>query len=164
VPQLVAPTVELREAWIEAHAEWGPGQHEDGFGIGPDVDTSTPAAFAALVQALTDDPGQLWWIVDGDDVVGGIALRGANDPTSAVRGHVGYGIRPSRRGRGFATWALGEVLREAGKQGLERILVVCERENFASARVAEHHGGRLESADDDPRRRYWITVPPSPPA
>jgi predicted acetyltransferase len=159
VPQLVAPTVDLHEAWLASHEEWGPGEHEDGFGLGPDVDTTTPAGFAAWVHFLTEeDPGTLWWIVEGEDVVGGIALRAADDPSNDERGHIGYGIRPSCRGRGLATWALGEVLREAGRRGFERVLVVCDASNLASARVAEHHGGRLESAGDAPKRRYWIPV------
>jgi predicted acetyltransferase len=159
VPRLVAPTVDLRDAWLEAHDEWGPGLHEDGFGLGPHDDTTTAVAFAAWVHRLTEeDPGQLWWIVEGEDVVGGIALRHVDDPTNGERGHIGYGIRPSCRGRGLATWALGEVLREAGRKGFERVLVVCHASNLASARVAEHHGGRLESASDDPKRRYWISV------
>lgn len=158
MPQLIAPTADLREAWLDAHDEWGPGQHEDGFGLGPDDDTSTPVGFAAWVRRCAEDPGQLWWIVEGDDVVGGIALRSVDDPTNGERGHIGYGIRPFCRGRGLATWALGEVLREAGRRGFERVLVVCDASNLASARVAEHHRGRLESASDGRKCRYWISV------
>jgi hypothetical protein len=29
----------LRDAWLAAHEEWGPGLLEDGFGLGPDDDT-----------------------------------------------------------------------------------------------------------------------------
>jgi predicted acetyltransferase len=93
VPLLVPPSVGLREAWLEAHDEWGPGLHEDGFGLGPQDDTSTPVAFAAWVDRLAKSSGQLWWIVEGDDVVGGIALRSDDDPVSAEHGHIGYGIR-----------------------------------------------------------------------
>jgi hypothetical protein len=30
MPELIPPTVRLHAGWLEAHAEWGPGQHEDG--------------------------------------------------------------------------------------------------------------------------------------
>jgi predicted acetyltransferase len=158
VPQLVTPAVALREAWLEAHDEWGAGLHEDGFGLGPHDDTSTPVAFAAWVHRLAEASGQRWWIVEGEDVVGGIALRSDDDPVSADHGHIGYGIRPSCRGRGLASWALGEVLREAAQRGFERVLVVCDESNIASTRVAEQHGGELESARRGPTRRYWISV------
>ncbi|MEU4715850.1 hypothetical protein AB0F73_19625 [Micromonospora purpureochromogenes] len=35
MPELIAPTVHLHAAWLEAHDEWGPGVHEDGFGLLP---------------------------------------------------------------------------------------------------------------------------------
>jgi hypothetical protein len=33
--ELIAPATRLHTAWLRAHAEWGPGRHEDGFGLGP---------------------------------------------------------------------------------------------------------------------------------
>ncbi|HEY0540647.1 MAG TPA: hypothetical protein VGD53_19915 [Actinoallomurus sp.] len=33
--ELIAPTTRLHTAWLEAHEEWGPGRHEDGFGLRP---------------------------------------------------------------------------------------------------------------------------------
>ncbi len=59
-------------------------------------------------------------------------------------GHIGYGVRPSARGRGVATWALGRMLDEARTIGLERVLIVCDPDNIASATVIEHNGGALD--------------------
>jgi hypothetical protein len=47
MPELIAPTTRLHAAWLEAHAEWGPGQHEDGFGLGPSDEVASPSGFAA---------------------------------------------------------------------------------------------------------------------
>ena len=94
-------------------------------------------------------------------MLGGIALRHGTDDTVLRLGHVGYGIRPSARGRGLATWALGQVLAVAAADGLDRVLVVCEEANAASARVIEHHGGVLEEVRDTGAvrvRRYWVGV------
>src|SRR5438128_907252 len=78
------------------------------------------------------------------------------------RGHVGYGVRPSARGRGVATWALGEVLRLAPAEGLDRVLLVCVDDNLASIKTIERHGGVLEqtvSGDGGVRvRRYWVDL------
>jgi predicted acetyltransferase len=79
-------------------------------------------------------------------------------PSCAENGHIGYGIRPSRRGRGLATWAVGEVLREAAARGFERVIVVCQASNVASARVIEHQGGQLEPTSDHSKRRYRIDL------
>ncbi|HWJ09828.1 MAG TPA: GNAT family N-acetyltransferase, partial [Nocardioides sp.] len=102
------------------------------------------------------------WIVEGDRVLGGIALRHElDDFLLRVGGHIGYGIRPSARRRGLATWALGRMLDEARGLGLDRVLVTCAEGNVASARTIERQGGVLEDVRDTElgrARRYWITL------
>ncbi len=76
-------------------------------------------------------------------------------------GHIGYGVRPSARKRGLASWALGEVLKRARDRGLERVLVTCAAENVASARTIERNGGVLEDIRETwlgLARRYWIEL------
>jgi predicted acetyltransferase len=159
MPELIAPTRRLRAAWLEAHAEWGAGVHEDGFGLLPTDDVYTPAGFAAWVERLADESDRCTyrWIIEDDQVLGGIALRHGRNDSVLSAGHIGYGIRPSVRRHGLATWALGRMIREARLLGMERLLVVCEAENIASARTIERHGGILQ--DDGGRgtvSRYWI--------
>ncbi|MET8053055.1 GNAT family N-acetyltransferase [Streptosporangium sp. NPDC005286] len=173
MPELIAPTTRLHFAWLEAHHEWGPGLHEDGFGLGPSDEVDSPDGFAAWVARLAEesDPAKpveagrmscmYRWIVEGDRVHGGIALRhGLNDYVLQF-GHIGYGVRPSSRQRGLATWALGRMLDEARTLGLDRVLIVCEVDNLASVKTIEHNGGVLESVRDTeygPARRYWIKI------
>jgi hypothetical protein len=52
MPELIPPTARLRAAWLEAHAEWGPGQHEDGFGLRPSDEVRSRAGFAAWLARL----------------------------------------------------------------------------------------------------------------
>ena len=174
MPELIAPTTCLHAAWLEAHGEWGPGVHEDGFGLRPSDEVDSPAGFAAWVARLADesdpakplDAGRVHctyrWIVEGDRVLGGIALRHElNDFLLRIGGHIGYGIRPSARRRGLATWALGRMLGEARVLGLDRVLVTCAADNVASAKTIEHHGGVLEDVRDTELgtvRRYWVTI------
>ncbi|MET8331527.1 GNAT family N-acetyltransferase [Streptomyces sp. NPDC005181] len=76
-------------------------------------------------------------------------------------GHIGYGIRPSSRRRGLATWALGRILDEARTLGLDRVLIVCETDNLASVKMIEHQGGILDDVRDSehgPVRRCWIKI------
>ncbi|WP_405104733.1 GNAT family N-acetyltransferase [Micromonospora sp. NBC_01405] len=173
MPELVAPTVRLHAAWLAARDEWGPGLHEDGFGVGLSDDVHSPAGFAAWVTRLTDqaDPTKppesgrvrctYRWIVEDDRVLGGIALRHELNDRLRQLGHIGYGVRPSARQRGLATWALGRMLVEARALGLERVLIVCEADNVASARTIERHGGELEGVQETelgPARRYWVRL------
>ncbi|MGW4895134.1 GNAT family N-acetyltransferase [Kitasatospora sp. NPDC004240] len=167
--ELIAPAAHLHSAWLEAHHEWGPGLHEDGFGVMPSDEVDSPEGFVAWVGRLADrsDPKEFAngrgctyrWIVEGDRVHGGIVLRQGPDDYVLRFGHIGYGIRPSSRRRGLATWALGRMLDEARALGLDRVLIVCEADNLASVRTVEHHGGVLEGVQDTehgPVRRYWI--------
>jgi predicted acetyltransferase len=164
VPELIAPSADLFDAWLESHLEWGPGLHEDGFGLLATDDVESPEGFAAWVARL--DAGRARctyrWIVEDGRVLGAIVLRHEfTDYVLAVAGNIGYGIRPSARRRGLAAWALGQMLDEARARGLERVLVTCEASNVASARTIEHHGGVLEDIRDtgtEKVRRYWIDL------
>jgi predicted acetyltransferase len=161
LPELIAPTTRLHAAWLEAHDEWGPGEHEDGFGLLSSDEVGTPAGFAAWVARLTDGPDRTKvtyrWITEGDRVLGGIALRHEFDDLVRHLGHIGYGIRPSARRRGLATWALGRMLDEARALGLDRVLVACEADNVASMKTIERHGG-VQDTELSAVRRYWIKI------
>ncbi|MFI7544905.1 GNAT family N-acetyltransferase [Actinoplanes sp. NPDC049599] len=173
MPELIAPTARLHAAWLEARAEWGPGPHEDGFGLAPSDEVDTPAGFEAWLArlagqsdpALTSDLGRhrctYRWIVEDDRVLGGMALRHGDDDYVRWAGHLGYGIRPSARRRGLAGWALHRMLDEARALGLERVLAVCAPDNLASARTIERCGGVAEGIGETPfgpARRYWFEL------
>ncbi len=173
VPELIAPTVRFHAEWLATHVEWGPGAHEDGFGLSPSDDVASPIGFTAWVRRLLDQsdpakasamgrvPCNYWWIVEDTQVLGGIALRHGLNETVEQLGHIGFGIRPSARRRGLATWALGRVLDEARALDLDRVLLVCEENNAASAKTIQRLSGILEpvrETEQGPARRYWITL------
>ena len=98
----------------------------------------------------------------GGDIVGRVSIRyELNQALAEKGGHVGYGVRPAFRRRGFATEVLRQSVARIHAAGVERILVVCDDDNVGSATVIERGGGVLESVvtpDDGtvPFRRYWI--------
>ena len=76
-------------------------------------------------------------------------------------GHIGDGIRPSERGKGFGTEIVRLALIECGKRGILRVLLVCDWYNRASARTIEKNGGVLENevmTENGPVLRYWIDL------
>jgi predicted acetyltransferase len=160
--ELITPTTGLHTAWLEARGDWGPGLHEDGFGLLPADEVDSPAGFEAWVTRLNDEARCTYrWIVDAESVLGGIALRHGFDDFVSWAGHIGYGIRPSARRRGLATWALGRMLDEARLLGMDRVLVVCEAGNTASAKTIERQGGVLEEVRATglgTAWRFWITL------
>ncbi|MER5267690.1 GNAT family N-acetyltransferase [Actinosynnema sp. NPDC002837] len=162
MPDLIAPTTRLHDAWLAARDDWGPGVHEDGFGLLPSDEVDSPAGFATWVARMADGPGSVCrWIVEDGHVLGGIALRLTPDDHVRTFGHIGYGIRPSARRRGLATWALGRMLDEARSLTLHRVLLVCEDTNTASAKTIERNGGIYDGThptDHGVIRRYWINL------
>lgn len=163
MPDLIAPTERLHDAWLKAHAEWGPGLHEDGFGLLPTDEVNSEAGFAVWVARLAENSTHCTyrWIIEGDQVLGGIALRHKFSDFVEWAGHIGYGIRPSARRRGLATWALGRMVNEARELGMDRILLVCEAGNGASAKTIERQGGIREDdcdGENGAALRYWIRI------
>lgn len=98
--------------------------------------------------------------VDGD-LVGRVSVRHElNELLADTGGHVGFGVRPQYRGRGYATEMLRQALVIARAEGVDRVLVTCDEHNVASATVIGRVGGMLEDVRLDPegarKRRYWI--------
>ncbi|WP_422933477.1 GNAT family N-acetyltransferase [Sinomonas sp. P47F7] len=165
---LVRPSADLHAAWLEAHFEWGSGQHEDGFGLLGTDDVRSPHGFRAFVDRLITEessPGNdgcaYRWIAEDAEVLGGIALRHENARNVDVLGHVGYGIRPSARGRGLAEAALTGMLSLARERGMKRVLLACFANNIPSVRTIEKCGGSLDRTvvtDDGDIERYGIAL------
>lgn len=111
-------------------------------------------------------PAKTFWLVrDAVSILGTINLRTRLTPELLAQGgHIGYSVRPSERGRGYATHMLLECLNVARADGLRRLLVTCDRSNVRSIRVIEKAGGVLENEvaskieGRDWTRRYWIQL------
>lgn len=160
---LTTPDATWHPAWLEAHREWGPGLHEDGFGLLASDDITSTLGFASWLRRLSDDKQcTYWWITEGSRVLGGIALRHPSHPLVPRAGHIGYGIRPSARGRGLAAWALGQVVEKAHMLAMNQVLAICASSNTGSIKTLERQGGVLdETAHETAVRRYWIQTGPA---
>lgn len=64
-------------------------------------------------------------------------------------GHIGYGIRPSERRKGYATKVLSMLL-EAKKNGIQRIFVGAHTSNIGSWKTMEKCGFKFVEEIVDP--------------
>lgn len=97
-----------------------------------------------------------------DLFVGAVNIRHyLNESLLLDGGHIGDGVRPSQRRKGVATKMIALALEECRKLGVERVLMVCDKDNIGSARSIQHNGGVLENeiaVDGVMQQRYWIDL------
>jgi predicted acetyltransferase len=96
-------------------------------------------------------------------IVGMIDIRHTlNDFLRNNGGHIGYGVRPSERFKGYATRMLELALEKCRQLGLERVMLACEKENTASRKTIMKCGGGLERefehSDGKTVQVFWITI------
>ena len=94
--------------------------------------------------------------------VGAVNIRHyLNDKLLKDGGHIGDGIRPSERRKGFGTEMIRLTLLECKKLGINNVLMVCDKDNIASRKTIINNGGKKEEqdfADDTKIERYWIKI------
>ncbi len=84
-----------------------------------------------------------------------------NDYLLMYGGHIGDGIRPSERRKGYGTAMIALALEECKKLGIEKALMVCDKTNIGSAKTFLNNGGVLENEvieEGKLKQRYWIDV------
>ncbi len=109
-------------------------------------------------------PDSTFFCLDEDRniVVGAVNIRHfLNESLLLNGGHIGDGVRPSERRKGIATQMIALALTECKNLGIDKVLMVCDKENIGSAKSIINNGGVLENevlVDGTLEQRYWITL------
>ena len=109
-------------------------------------------------------PADTYFLINCENnrILGAISIRHSlNEYLFKFGGHIGYGIRPSERGKGYATEMLKMALDICRSKGMEKVLITCDKENVASARTMLKNGAVLENEvqeDDHIVQRFWIKL------
>ncbi|KEK22354.1 GNAT family N-acetyltransferase [Bacillus gaemokensis] len=168
---LVTPTIDLKKEYLDFYQEW----KDSGETMVPWVITKDPSNFPAMVQELLDAaagknipdswvPDSTYWLVTNNKkVVGAVNIRHRlTEHLFNAGGHIGYGIRPSARRKGYATKLLALSLKKIKEVGVTKVLVVCDERNTASEKTILHNRGLRDSnyIEDDGNvvRRFWIEL------
>ena len=111
--------------------------------------------------------GTYLWMVDGDEFVGEVNIRHKlTEDLLKFGGHIGYGVRYSRQNEGIGTKMLSLALKYAKVElGLDKVLLTCNDDNYASIKVIENNDGVLQDKIQNTienytwtTRRYWIDL------
>ena len=100
---------------------------------------------------------------DRDRLLGAVNIRHyLNEKLLRDGGHIGDGIRPSERRKGYATELIRLALAECKTLGIDKVLITCDKDNIGSAKSIRKNGGMLENelttSDGDIVERYWIAI------
>lgn len=108
-------------------------------------------------------PAHTYFLVaENKKIIGAVNIRHyLNDYLLNFGGHIGYGIRPSERKKGYASLMLSLALPIAKELGINKALITCNKDNTGSAKTIISNGGILENEvveDMEITQRYWINI------
>ncbi|MED3624091.1 GNAT family N-acetyltransferase [Neobacillus thermocopriae] len=166
---LIRPSMDYESEYLAFYNEW----KESGEVMIPTVINKDPTNFQNMIQFLLDSeqgknlpanrvPASTFWLVnEKKKVIGVVNIR--HQLTESLfhsGGHIGYGIRPSERRKGYATKLLSLSLEKAKELALEKVLLVCDAKNIGSEKTILKNGGIPDKdfmkEDGTILKRYWI--------
>ena len=173
LPGAAPPALRLRPPRDEDEAAFTAGHRAmaaEGFTFGLGYEPGMP--WRAYLTDLEDHrhgrnlparhvPGTFLVAEVAGEIVGRTSIRfRLNDFLAEQGGHIGYGVLPQHRRRGYATEILRQSLIIVRAAGVDRVLVTCDQDNVGSRTVIESCGGVLDSIltlnGKHPVLRFWI--------
>ncbi|WP_414632883.1 MULTISPECIES: GNAT family N-acetyltransferase [unclassified Clostridium] len=168
--KLVKPSLSMEKEYIDYVTEWEATEEK----IVPNAAKRDSMSFKELVNKWEEYesermyekglvPSSMYFLIDNHNkIYGAIDIRHElNDYLLQYGGHIGYGIRPSQRRKGYASQMLTLALPIAKELGINKALITCDKSNVGSAKTIMNNGGILENEvinGDEITQRYWITL------
>ncbi len=122
-------------------ANWPPDEYGDARGL-----------FARTLEAHPDLQGWLvWYVIRTEDniLIGSGGFRGRPDAQGIVE--IGYSLLEQFFGNGYATEAVGAMIRHAfSDEKTRQVIAMIRRDNPASIRVLEKNGFAIMGPGDEP--------------
>ena len=173
--KLIRPNFKYKESFLKALHEYHQVDANDRLDIYELSVKELHTDFSKYLKQLLEEsegkhlpkgyvPQTTYWLVDGNEFIGRASIRHTlTEHLLREGGHIGYDIRPSKRGMGYGKNLLELALSEAKALGITKVLVTCNETNLGSKKIIEANGGLLENSvamgNGNPRKlRYWIRI------
>ena len=138
----------------------------DGYTFEEALDRCLKMEDEAYAKSVGRCQGKTFLLIRENDnkIVGTINVRwNLNEAMLRFGGHIGYGIRPTERRKGYNKINLYLGMLEAKKVGLEKVMLDCDVNNLGSDKTLKALGGKLERTEVDPSdgiltNVYWFNV------
>ena len=96
-------------------------------------------------ENLLDDnvPESVYWLVNEESrILGAVTIRHSlTERMLNSEGHIGAGIRPSERRKGYATILLELALDKMRQMNFSKVLITCNEDNIGSEKAIVKNGG-----------------------
>lgn len=169
--KLIIPKEEYLDSYKEAYYEYK-NNNVDTYEFSNPNEIDIFEKFNNYRNEINLKPGRVgadyYWLVDegNKQFIGEISIRhNLTEELKKYGGHIGYGVRYSMWNKGYGSLMLNLALEKAKERNLNKVLITCDDDNIASARVMEHNGAILEDKikniiDNKSiiTRRYWINI------
>lgn len=168
--RLIKPNNTLKNEYLDMILEWKKnGEELIPWSLGLDITN-----FDLMIKNLNEYSNGIglpdgyvacstfWLVNESNKILGAIDIRHKlNDYLLFRGGHIGYGIRPSERRRGYAYEMLSLALKQCKIIGLSKVLITCSKGNIGSSKTIIKNGGIFDYDDIDNGeifQRYWINL------
>lgn len=175
--RFVVPDYYMRQDYAEMMDEWF-AEDEQASPWPLAEQYRTDEEFEKMIRLVNDSslgsrsgeyaPSKTYWVKDEHSgrLIGAVNIRlYLTKQGFDTWGHIGYGVRPSQRSKGYGVKILQQALEECRRMNMEKVLLCCSRDNVGSARVIEKCGGIFESCVYREYNggyfyinRYWIEL------
>lgn len=140
-------------SYIEEHYAY----HENNLSASTGLTSTTYEEWVKKIHNNVIIPDNVWgksytYLVFNDNkkLIGMLCIRhDLSDELVQKYGHIGYGVRPSERRKGYANKMLAYALKECKKLGLNTVILGCYKQNIGSVKTILKNRGRLIREVDD---------------
>lgn len=168
---LIKPTIDFENEYLDMIQDWK-NNNEKPKPWTLNLDTKDFNAMIKTLEGFSNGVGleenqvehSTYWLVSNNNrVVGAVNIRHRlNDYLLRIDGHIGGGIRPSDRGKGYGAKMLSLALEVTKTMGIKRVLVTCNKSNIISEKTIIKNGGVFESEEIEENgnivKRFWFDL------